>query len=187
MIAREFLRLHSANTEDMLTDAAVHVLAAGGAEALSLKAVARWLRVTPARVSQMVTRDRLPFVVTARFALRWTDWIEERWQAEGVMALLPTGPAEVAGVRVWLALSEIARAREDCAELLSAANTRERARLDALPLSERHVDLVLAATEGLRTALCRGDAPMTPAQARDVLALAVDLLPTPSNRPITSR
>src|SRR5690349_356332 len=78
MISHEFLRMDSANHEDMLTDAAVHVLAEAGANGLSHRAIADWLRVSPARVSQMISRERLRVVVTARFALRWSSWIEFR-------------------------------------------------------------------------------------------------------------
>jgi hypothetical protein len=100
MLPRAFLRLDSANVEDMLTDAALHVLAAHGATGLSIKAVAEWLRVSPPRVSQMVTRDRLTLVVAARFAQRWIDWIGYRRSFEGVVALLPVENDEIAGVRV---------------------------------------------------------------------------------------
>lgn len=57
MLPSELLRLDSASTEDMLTDAAVHVLAEKGAAGLTTKAIADWLRVTPARVSQLVRRE----------------------------------------------------------------------------------------------------------------------------------
>lgn len=112
MISHAFLRLDSASREDMLTDAAVHVLAAGGAVGLTLRAVADWLNVTPARVSQMVSRHQLPYLVTVRFVQRWSSWVEyQRWR-HGVHALLPAEPDEIAGVRVWLALTELARSRD---------------------------------------------------------------------------
>ena len=158
MISHAFLRLDSASREDMLTDAAVHVLAAGGAVGLTLRAVADWLNVTPARVSQMVSRHQLPYLVTVRFVQRWSSWVEyQRWR-HGVHALLPAEPDEIAGVRVWLALTELARSRGDLAELLELARDRERAALtdiDGVALEPHQMDLVLATADGLRMGLCR--------------------------------
>jgi len=172
MLPRQFLRLDSASTEDMLTDAAAHVLAAGGATALSLRAVAAWLKVTPARVSQLVTRDQLPVVVAARFAQRWVDWIEYRRWSEGALALLPAEPEDVAGVRVWLALSELARHRADVSEILDAARDRERDVLTDLS----DPDLVLATADGLRAALCGRATALSLTEAHSTLADLLELL-----------
>jgi hypothetical protein len=100
MMHRAFLRLDSASTEDMLTDAAVHVLAENGAAGLTSRSVADWLGVTPARVSQMVRREHLVAVAATRFANRWLDWIEYRRWIEGAASLLPSEIEEMAGVRV---------------------------------------------------------------------------------------
>ena len=179
MLPRQFLRLDSASTEDMLTDAAAHVLAAGGATALSLRAVAAWLKVTPARVSQLVTRDQLPVVVAARFAQRWVDWIEYRRWSESALALLPAEPEDVAGVRVWLALSELARHRTDLSEILDAARDRERdvlTELSDLHLDQHAADLVLATADGLRAALCGLGAALSVTEARSTFADLLELL-----------
>ncbi len=178
MLPRQFLRLDSASTEDMLTDAATHVLAAGGATALSLRAVAAWLKVTPARVSQLVTRDQLPVVVAARFAQRWVDWIEFRRWSEGALALLPAEPEDVAGVRVWLALSEMARHRADVSEILDAARDRERDVLTDLS----DPDLVLATADGLRAALCGRAAALSLTEAHSTLADLLELLGAVTSR-----
>jgi hypothetical protein len=172
MISHAFLRLDSASREDLLTDAAVNVLAAEGAVGLTLRAVADWLQVTPARVSQMVSRDELPYLVAARFAQRWSGWIEyQRWR-HGVHALLPAEPDEIAGVRVWLALTELARSRSDVADVLELSRDRERAALadiDGVTLEPDQMDLVLATADGLHLGLCRVDG-LTIPDARKVLS-----------------
>jgi hypothetical protein len=111
MIPRALLRRDSASHEDMLTDAAVHVVADHGLAGLTTKAIAAWLRVTPARVSQMATREHLRLVVTARFANRLLDWIEQRYWSEGCTAPLAVEQENVTGPRVWLALCEWGRDR----------------------------------------------------------------------------
>jgi hypothetical protein len=171
MLPHAFLRLDSASTEDMLTDAAVHVLAAKGATGLTIRAVAEWLRVTPPRVSQMASRAHLIEVVTARFGIRWIDWIEYRRWREGVMALLPAEPDEVAGVRVWLALAELARFSPRPAELLAYTRRREQvivADLLEVEPDAADVTLVLATAQGLRAGLCESGGP-TLSAARSVL------------------
>ncbi len=178
MISHAFLRLDSANREDMLTDAAVNVLAGEGAVGLTLRAVADWLKVTPARVSQMVSRRQLPYVVTARFAQRWSSWVEyQRWR-HGVHALLPAEADEIAGVRVWLALTELARSRPDLAEVLDLSRDRERAALadiDGVALEPHEVDLVLATADGLRVGLCRVEGLSIPAARKTLTDLMAHL------------
>ncbi len=186
MISAAFLRLDSAHPDDMLTDAAVQVLAVHGARGLSHRAIADCLRVTPARISQLVSRDRLAFVVTARFIQRWAAWIEYRRWLDGVLALLPVEPEEVPGVRAWLALHELGRCRPDIAELLDVARERERAALadiDGVALDPQDTDLVLATAEGLRAGLCRSQEAVTIEEARSTLGYLLSRLDVRSARP----
>lgn len=179
MISPEFLRLGSGHPDDMLTDAAVCVLAERGAAGLTHRALADWLHVSSARVSQLVSRDRLPFVVTARYVERWCGWVEFRRLFDGVFAMLPSHPAELPGLRVWLALGEIARGREDVAELMDVARRREREALLHIvgaPLRASEVDLVVATTDGLRSALGRTTHPATITEARSTLDALLTLL-----------
>jgi len=182
MMDHAFFRLNSCSTDDMLTDAAVHVLAHKGAVGLSLKAVADWLRVTPSRVSQLTNRDQLMIVVTARFANRWLDWIEPRRWREGALALLPARAEEVAGVRVWLGLCELARERPDLAEFIERVRRRERALLDDLDLDDRQVDLVLATVEGLRVRVCETGGALSVEDARSTLGRLIEVLGAEASR-----
>jgi len=178
MMHSAFLRLDSASTEDMLTDAAVHVLTENGAAGLTSRSVADWLGVTPARVSQMVTREQLVAVVAARFANRWLDWIEYRRWVEGAASLLPSDVEEMAGVRVWLALCELARERPDLTEVFARVRQRERAVLVdlGLGLDDRELDVVLATAEGLRVKICEPSSPLALEDARSALARLLELL-----------
>jgi hypothetical protein len=162
----------------MLTDAAVHVLAAQGAVGLTTKAIADWLRVTPARVSQMATLEHLRLVVTARFANRLLDWIEQASWLEGCTSLLAVEEENVAGVRIWLALCELGRKRPELTEIFERARDRERAVLInlGLGLGDQEVVLMLATIEGLRVRLCDPSRPLTPEQARSTLDRLLQLL-----------
>jgi hypothetical protein len=183
MIPRALLRRDSASHEDMLTDAAVHVLADHGVVGLTTKAVAAWLRVTPARVSQMATREHLRLVVTW-FANRLLDWIEQRYWSEGCSALLALEEENVVGPRVWLALCEWRRGRPELAEIFESARERERAVLRDLDLGldDHELDLVLTTAEGLRARLCDPSRPLTPEQARSTLARLLQVLGTKTAR-----
>lgn len=178
MIPRALLRLDSASQEDMLTDAAVHVLADHGLVGLTTKAIADWLRVTPARVSQMATREQLRLMVTARFANRMLDWIEQRYWSEGCTALLAVEEQNITGPRVWLALREWGRDRPELTELFELARDRERAVLSGLDLGldDQELDLVLTTVEGLRARLCDPSRPLTPERARSTLESLLQLL-----------
>jgi hypothetical protein len=178
MVHRAFLRLDSLSVEDMVTDAAVHVLAEQGAAGLSVKAVAAWLKVSRQRGSQMVTRERLSAVVAAHFANRWLEWIEFRRWSEGASSLLPSEVEEIAGVRVWLALCEVARERPDLTEFFERARRRERAVLVDLDLGldDHGLDLILSTVEGLRVRLCEPSGPLALEDARSSLTRLLDLL-----------
>ncbi len=106
------------------------------------------------------------------------QWIEQRRWPEGVAALLPAEPEEVAGVRVWLALCELTRERPELTEIFEHARGREHALLvDAgLGLDELDADLVLAAVEGLRVRLCEPGATVTVDGARTALARLLEHL-----------
>jgi hypothetical protein len=132
----------------------------------------------------MVSRERLPGVVAARFANRWLDWIEYRRWDVGAACLLPNEDDQVAGVRVWLALSELARQHPDLTEIFTRARERERAVLRDLDLgvADRELDLVLATVEGLRVRLCEPEGALTVHEARSLLIRLLELLGPESAR-----
>ena len=86
------------------------------------------------------------------------DWIEHRRWREGALALLPAEPDEVAGVRVWLALAELARfnPRPRGATRLTPEDREQVLVADLLEAEPDSADvtLVLATAQGLRAGLC---------------------------------
>ena len=95
-------------------------------------------------------------------------------------------PDELPGLRVWLALTEIAGSagREDLTEIVDHVRERERevmTRTDPdlpalLTARPSDVPLVEATVDGLRRALVRGSDPMTIDDARASLASLLGLL-----------
>lgn len=151
------LRPGSCNYDDILTDAAVHILREHGLRGLSIRAVADWMRITPAAVSHHVNRDQLMVLVSGRFGARWLGWILQRTFTDGVLALLPPDEDEIYGVRVWLALAELGRNHLEVGEQLRDVRREERDILHRVTqgrLDSAAADTTLALVDGLRALLC---------------------------------
>jgi hypothetical protein len=88
-------------------------------------------------------------------------------------------PEEIAGVRVWLALWELARSRPELAEIVDGARRRERAVVSGLhgvDLGPEELDLLQATVEGLRVRVCDPHAPLSLTEARSTLTRLLTLL-----------
>lgn len=64
-----FLRMDDPHPSEILTDAAVHVLAERGLASFSVGALARWMKVTPAAVLKATSRAQVIEIVCARVRL----------------------------------------------------------------------------------------------------------------------
>ncbi len=114
---RPFTRPDSASLNDMLTDAAVARLAEGGAELLTLQSVAAWLGLTRQALSQRLDdpngpRRRMIQLIVLTFGERWLTWVGPgpiHGDLDRPPVRLPATPDEIHAVRVWTALTELAR------------------------------------------------------------------------------
>jgi AcrR family transcriptional regulator len=166
------LRPFSASWVDIYTDGAIHVINEQGLGGLTVRALADWMGVTPASVSQRTSRDQLVADVVDQFCHRWLQWIDDREFEHGVISLLPTNDEELPGVRVWLALLELGRADERTGRRVAAARAEERTlllRLAGGELSADEVDRLVAVVDGLRLAVCAPVEPMPVTRAMELL------------------
>jgi hypothetical protein len=183
-----FLRLDDRDYPEILTDAAVHVLDAQGVDRFSVRALARWMKVTPAAVLNEYSRARVLELINICFSRRWLAWSGTEPifgpNPASVPLRLPDGPDELVGIRVLSALQLLAegervrgnpvpgyqleRLGDEELELL-------RHRLDsALRCCDARADddqavAVMALTRGLRLALAEAEPRLTLTQASQVL------------------
>ena len=141
-----FLRPRSCDQPEIVTDAAFELIAEGGTAALTMRALARQPRMSPAWLADRFTnRARMLVIITRVFGVRWRWSIQARLRPLGLGALLPTDDEGVVGTRVWLALVELGRAADD------------------------QVDSVVALVEGLRAMIADPLRPLSPARASAIL------------------
>lgn len=182
-----FRRPDSASEADLLTDAALAVLAHGGLAALSVSAMARWIGVTPPaltlrwREEGVGARARILRLVVLTFGRRWHLWSRGPLMREEPSLSLPATAQEVAGVRGWLALREMARSEfdagnPDLAAAVARVCARDRDEVRAMVRSsdDRPIDAEVAAAicafaDGLRTELVAPEPSLDVATAQRML------------------
>ena len=167
-----FLRMDDPRLPEILTDAAIHVLGSGGIDRFSVRALARWMKVTPAAVLNDFSRARVLELIIIAFEKRWLAWSGSEPQygpspAE-VPLRLPVTPDECLGVRVHAALQQLAEAerlRDNPAPTTHLERLRDeelallRFRMErpdrccAWMIDDHAVAATLAAVQGLRLAL----------------------------------
>jgi AcrR family transcriptional regulator len=180
------LRPMSVDRGDIVTDCMIEILAQGGFPAVTLRALAERIGVTPSGVLRWFgTTDRMWASVAARFGWRWIAYLEDPARLhrrsplrptscrDNVHRLLPGTDEEVIWTRVWLALVEVGRHCEDVGLVIDQIETEERELIDQLlgrggdPLS---VEAITATVRGLRHAICAPETPMSVRTAHAVLA-----------------
>jgi len=87
------------------------VLRTTGVDALSTGAIARWLKVSPSAVTHRAPRHETVALIVQGVGRRWLQWSVRGLRATTVPPL-PTSPEERHGVRVWLAVEELARTQK---------------------------------------------------------------------------
>lgn len=190
LVTSPFLRRDSLHPYDRLTDTAVLVLAERGLDTFSVGALARKMRITPAAILKVRSRSEVVEIVVARFAGRWQFWARP-YDRDPIPAPLPRTEDERHGVRVWAALSELARGEELAGHRVPAEYIRDarRAELELLaadlgrrigrPPTAAEVATTAALADGLRTSLARGDQGLDVDQATEVLRHHVQCLAQP--------
>jgi len=168
------LRPNSERQRDIVTDYAIGMVAEQGRAALTVRGLAKRIRVAPPAIQQWVgPRARMLETIAATFGQGWMQWGWRRTIKDGPDALLPTTPEEVTWTRVWLALLELGRVEPEVGEVVAVFREQERALLaHVLPDIRDDADrlvLALALVDGLRVAVCQPPCSVDPERARDLL------------------
>ena len=195
----EFLRPHSLEYGDMVTDAAVEVLRDATLPGLSVRALARWMGITgPALTQRFGSRQRILEIVLTRYTRRWLGWAGWPDPTDACPARIPESPIEIHALRVWLALHELANGEhragnDELSGVLTWARQEERELLGrglddrlARRVTDLEVDATLALLEGLRCALAVPEPKLTADEARSILAAHVAALRTRDTGRVTS-
>ena len=183
-----FLRPYDAGLAEVVTDAAVHILAGHGVDRFSIRAIARWMRVTPAYLLNDFSRARLLEIIVITFGDRWLGWCGAEMAPGTLGPKLPETPDERVGVRVRMALEQLAEAealRDNPAPFFQVQFMVQRelemltTRLASLaptccpPLPDE-VDGLHALVVGLRLGLASRERSMDVASAKALLSSAAD-------------
>jgi hypothetical protein len=179
-VEKPFLRMDSPDAVDILTDAFVEVLRERGVDQLSVGALARWMKVTPAAILKSRKRSTVLEQVVAEFGRRWLAWSCPE-HGDDIPVRLPRTDEERHGVLVWFMVTELCRGEEVAGrprprQLLDDARSRDDAhlrvelqhRLGRAP-SQDERDLVRVATDGLRWRLAIGDPALDHARGRALI------------------
>ncbi|GAA3802038.1 hypothetical protein [Nocardioides panacisoli] len=197
-----FLRADSQDIREVLADGAVQVLTKRGADGVNVAALARWMGITRQALSERLwdadgPRSRIIRLTVATFGERWLGWTAAALLSDPPVPALPAGPEEAHGVRVWIALAELARG-EDAVGKPDPLGVVGRVRRDerddlrhrladwlrAYPADD-DVDELLALAEGLRAALVAPSPTVSLDAARRILVRRLDAIrqATPAAHP----
>jgi AcrR family transcriptional regulator len=103
-----FVRPYAFGDADMLTNAAIRLLADHGIDSFSVAVLARAINLTPQAVLNRYPRHRVVELLCLTFSQRWLTWAT-RDRIDELPARLPRTDSERHGVLVHRALHELAR------------------------------------------------------------------------------
>lgn len=135
-----FLRPSSGRHDDILADAVVDLLRERGGDAVTMRALAEVLQVTPSAMSHRARWPETVCLIAEGMGRRWLQW-SIRGISAGTPRLplrlppLPATMAERHGVRVWSVVTEMARTE-------AAAGRPEAQEIVAWLLGEEEIALV---------------------------------------------
>ncbi|RHW24811.1 hypothetical protein D0Z08_22860 [Nocardioides immobilis] len=177
----------------MLADGAVALLKKRNVSVVNASALARWIGMSRQALNERLwdpdgARRRVIALTVGAFADRWIAWVRPGLLDDLPLPSLPRTEDEVHGVRVWMALSELARGDlvagiPDAAARIHATRRQEREVLRhrlwdwlGTPPDDDDVLELCALTDGLRSALAAPIPDLTPEDADRVLRSRVEAL-----------
>jgi AcrR family transcriptional regulator len=165
--------IHGPSRAETLAAAINEVLVTDGIPALSLRRIAEVSGVsTGSMLHHFGGRSRLIGLAAALTARELQSEIIDGIGFEGVAAFLPANDDGVLLHRAWLAWVELGRSESEVEPVVTQARRTE---LGLLAQTTEHelvrdeLDLLTAAIEGLRSAICAPVRPMPPRRARLLL------------------
>jgi AcrR family transcriptional regulator len=179
---------HLIDTEsrtEVLVDAINEILALEGSPGLTLRRLARLSGVsTSSMLHHYGSREHLLRVAAHRTARARLQTLRGAIMVEGVQGFLPHADEELPATRAWLAWLELWRHIDFVGRSLADHRANERALLArtlGVGTTSDELDAAIALVDGLLVGLCRPKDPMSPADARRVLAHALRHSPTASD------
>jgi AcrR family transcriptional regulator len=172
-----------ARTDD-ITDAITRLIAAGGIQRVTMRAIASDVGISVgALAGHLTNRERILRVCGSRFGRRRLDALGTKGRARGLSAFLPEDAEELLVERVWLAWREIGRDDAGIARTVMKLDAEERfllsgnANASRTTLSGPSLDALMATLHGLRDALCASaEERMSLERAQIALAAAASAL-----------
>ncbi len=168
-------KIDYADRGDLIVDSVCRVIRRGGLPALSLRAVAGEIGMSPSSLlHQFDNRARLLSVSAGRVGaarVRLATW---RCHNRGPVGLLPLRQDELERARVWLAFVELARCEEAVAEVVAHVRGEERqilVRSTGLDAGAPELVVLAALVEGLLSAMTATLDPLPLERAERALAL----------------
>jgi len=150
------------------------VIADGGPQALTLRAVAREVNLSPATIlHHYESLDRLIGIAAYQSADEHVAAIRFRILGEGVAAFLPYTSEDLVLMRAWLAWLELWRSAANVESAITDARRQELALLaevTSYTLAGDDLHLLMACIDGLRVAVCAPDRPLGLPAARQQLS-----------------
>ncbi len=188
-----FVRPDSCDISEMMADGVVALLRDRSVDAVNASALARWLGMSRQALNERLwdrlgARRRVIRLTVLTFADRWLGWVESALLDDVPLPALPRTDEEVHGLRVWAALTELARGdlaagnpepaagiREARAQERNAVRQRVGEWLGAEPADD-DVTEICALTDGLRAALIAPLPELTADGASRVLRRRLDAI-----------
>lgn len=166
-------RLDYGSRGDWVLESLCQVIARGGLRALSVRAVAKEMDLSPSSLlHQFTDQARLFRVAAARIGSARMDHVSYRSTDEGVLAFVPRSEHELEQARVWVAFQELARTDADIGSVVAHLRGKQRevlARIGRDVLDESGVDALAALVEGVVAAMLLTEDPLTAERARAAL------------------
>ncbi|MDO7867421.1 hypothetical protein [Nocardioides jiangxiensis] len=105
--ADPFLRINSPRYVDIVTDGVVEMPRECGVDAVTMRALAAWMKVTPSALSHRAGWPDTLLLIVEGLGRRWIAWSTHAL-AHGGQPALPRTVLERHGVRVWAVVRELA-------------------------------------------------------------------------------
>lgn len=162
-------KIDYADRGDMIMDAVRRVVLRGGLPALTVRAVAAEVEMSPSSIlHQFDDKSRLLRVAAVSAGRTRLRAIEGGARRSGLGALLPSDREQLDRDRVWLAFVELARSEPDVAQVVGHHRAEERrilGRIADLGPDDPAVLALAAVIEGLVSAMVTSASPLALDQA----------------------
>ncbi|NYD40167.1 TetR family transcriptional regulator C-terminal domain-containing protein [Nocardioides panaciterrulae] len=168
-------KIDYADRGDLIVDSVCRIVLRGGLPALSLRAVAGEIGMSPSSLlHQFDNRARLLSVSAAKVGAARTRYATWACHQRGPVGLLPRRPDDLDRARVWLAFVELARSEQDVAEVVAHIRDEERQilmRTTLLDAGAPELVALAALIDGLLSGMTAGRDPLPLECAERALAL----------------